>query len=150
MEKKKTGNNQADTFILFIYIYNPDTFILSSQQSYEVCITVIPLYRLEITHTHTHTHTHVSRPFREPRNIPHACILSVSLCSPFSISVFSYWHHPSQTTSNPNSLQFSKDSRVPLTLHLLLLLSCVKSSSASQGTSLDPNQPLIFKENFSF
>lgn len=55
MEKKKTGNNQADTFILFIYIYNPDTFILSSQQSYEVCITVIPLYRLEITHTHTHT-----------------------------------------------------------------------------------------------
>ena len=54
MEKKKTGNNQADTFILFIYIYNPDTFILSSQQSYEVCITVIPLYRLEITHTHTH------------------------------------------------------------------------------------------------
>ena len=130
-----------------IYIYNPDTFILSSQQSYEVCINVIPLYRrrvglgitLSLSLSLTHTHTHVSRPFREPRNIPHACILSVSLCSPFSISIFNYWHHPSQTRSNPNSLQFSKDSRVPLTLHLLLLLSCVKSSLASQGTSLDPN-----------
>ena len=50
-----------------IYIYNPDTFILSSQQSYEVCINVIPLYRrrvglgitLSLSLTHTHTHTRI-------------------------------------------------------------------------------------------
>lgn len=93
--------------------------------------------------------THRFRPFSDPRDFPLVCVLSLSLGGSPRISIFNSWHHLSPSKSNPNSLQFSKDCRVPITGHLLLVLP-IQPSSASQEHQPDPNQPFICETNSSF
>lgn len=130
-------SNQAKTWknVISLYIHHDPVKLAQLVFHYtnKVC-------GIEITNTHTQ-----GRPFGDPRGFPHACVLSLSLVAPpGSLS-------PTANTTylNPNSLQFPENSRVPVTWHLLLLLSRM-FSSASQEQRLDPHQSSICRTNCSF